>query len=46
MNAMSNFERHNTGGHSLFNFVAKQYSLLTNFVWQPFIDDMGDMRRE
>lgn len=29
MNAMSDFERHNTGGHSLFNFVAKNKSHLT-----------------
>lgn len=26
MNAMSDFERHNTGGHSLFNFVARKKS--------------------
>lgn len=46
MNAMSDFERHNTGGHSLFNFVAKNKSYSTTSCGNHVPDDLRDLRRE
>lgn len=44
MNAISDFERHNTGGHCAL--CSLKYTLLKTIVWQLCFDDIADMRRE